>query len=124
MLHLKLLIIMTKAYLKSNPLGAFRKKAIIRTARLVFSEARSQANALQSTANVKAPTSQRPNRPVHPDHIFLQRAQMLAVMANAFANGKSIGQHRKRAMSENIDQICGHLSMGPTLFAANILKVA
>ncbi len=121
--HIKLLIIMTKAFLKGNPLGDFRKAAIINTARFVFAQARSRSNR-SLAAHHAGPSSRYPRGHHHFDPIFLQRAQLLAVMANGFANGKASGQHRKRAMSENIQLISRHLTTSESLTDTKIQKVA
>ena len=104
-LRLRLLIIMTKAYLKGNPLGDFRKDAIIDTAHFIFYEALFQSSQLQNT-NIKGATqSTTQSCQRSPDHIFLQRVQLLAVMATAIAKGSDGGNYRKRAMADNIDLI-------------------
>ena len=60
----------------------------------------------------------------HHDHLFLQRAQLLAVMVNAFAGKKSKGTFRKKAMAENIDQVSEYIADGFQLGNMKILKVA
>lgn len=124
LLRLKLLIIMAKAYLKGNPLGNYRKKAIIETANFVFYEALFQANQRQPVDHIAKPTATAPSYSKDNDHLFLQRAQLLSVMANAFAKGKSQGNYRKQAMAENINLICAHLSENVSLVDAKFLKVA
>ncbi len=121
--HIKLLIIMTKAFLKGNPLGDFRKAAIINTARFVFAHARSRYNRSLAAHHAGAP-ARYPHGHHHLDPIFLQRAQLLAVMANGFANGKASGQHRKHAMSENVQLISRYLTTSESLADSKIQKVA
>ena len=124
MQQLKLLIIMTKAFLKGNPLGDFRKDAIIDTAQFLFYEALCQASQMQpfdSEAETRT-TFQCGHK--KPDHIFLQRVQLLAVMANSFGKGKNDGNYRKKAMGKNIDLICTYLSDQVQLADAKFLKVA
>lgn len=123
-LHLKLLIIMTKACMKGNPLGAYRKRAIAQTARSVFSKSRAQANRLKNATTCKTPSRESRNQKIYADLLFLQQTQLLAVMAHALANGKANGRLRKRAMVENINLICGHLSRCQTPADTIILKVA
>lgn len=123
-LRLKLLIIMTKASLKGNPLGSYRRKAIINTAQFVFSEARTQASQLEAGANSDEQPSELQIKKIDADHLFLQQTQLLAVMANAWACGKAPGRFRKRAMVKNIDLICGHLSRHRAAADTLILKVA
>ena len=122
--RLKLLIIMTKAYLKGNPLGDFRKEAIIDTANFIFYEALYQASQMKpSDREAEAKTTSQ-SRHKKPDHIFLQRVQLLAVMANSFAKGKNNGNYRKKAMANNIDLICTYISDQVQLADAKFLKVA
>jgi hypothetical protein len=123
-LRLKLLIIMTKAYLKGNPLGEFRKKAIIETANEIFYETLLQTEQLKSSGHEAEAQSASQSRPENPDHLFLQRVQLLAVMANAFSKGKADGNFRKRAMADNVDFICEHLSEKVSLVDAKFLEVA
>lgn len=123
-LRLKLLIIMTKAYLKGNPLGQFRKKAIVETANYIFYEALFQAEQLKKSNHKAKTQSDSQSRSKNPDHFFLQRVQLLAVMANAFSKDKADGNFRKQAMAGNIDLICEHLSEKVSLVDAKFLKVA
>ena len=122
--RLQLLIIMAKAYLKGYPLGHFRQKAISRNARFVFYEAviRTKGGRPRPLQNKPSRKTNRPQKQM--DHLFLQRAQLLAVMLNAFVEGKSGGSFRTRAMSENVDHICEYLSDRLQLGDAQFLKVA
>jgi hypothetical protein len=122
--RLKLLIIMTKAYLKGNPLGDFRKDAIIDTAHFIFYEALYQASQMQPFDSETETRTAFQGPQKKSDHIFLQRVQLLAVMANSFAKGKNGGNYRKKAMGNNIDLICAYLSDKIKLADAKFLKVA
>jgi len=122
--RLSLLIIMAKAYLKSYPMGEFRKKAITENARFVFYEALIRTHSNNTPSLIKT-TPQAPQRDMKlKDHLFLQRTQLLAVMVNSFAEKKSKGNFRKKAMAKNIDQICEYLADGFQLGDTRILKVA
>lgn len=123
-LRLKLLIIMTKAYLKGNPLGEFRKKAIVETANYIFYEALFQAEQLKKSGPEAKTSSASRSCSKSPDHLFLQRVQLLAVMANAFSKDKAEGNFRKQAMADNIDLICEQFSEKVSLVDAKFLKVA
>jgi hypothetical protein len=123
-LRLKLLIIMTKAYLKGNPLGEFRKKAIVETANYLFYDALFQAEQLKKSGHDAKTQSALQGRSKNPEHLFLQRVQLLAVMADAFSKDKADGNFRKQAMAENVDLICEHLSEKVSLVDAKFLKVA
>lgn len=123
-LRLKLLIIMTKAYLKGNPLGQFRKKAIVETANYIFYEALFRAEQLKKSDPEAKMQSAFQSCLKNPEYLFLQRVQLLAVMANSFAKDKADGNFRKQAMADNIDLICEHLSEKVSLEDAKFLKVA
>lgn len=115
---------MTKASLKGNPLGRYRRNAIINTAQFIFSEARTQASHLKSAGSEDKHPPELQNKKIDADHFFLQQTQLLAVMANAWACGKAPGRYRKRAMVKTIDFICSHLSRKRAAADTLILKVA
>jgi hypothetical protein len=122
--RVKLLIIMAKAKLKGYPMGDFRKNAVAENARFVFHEAlvRSAPNPPESPSG---PARQKPAIDFrYHDHLFLQRAQLLAVMINSFIQGKSQGGYRKKAMVENVKQICGYFAERFQLGNIQFLKVA
>ena len=122
--RLSLLIIMAKAYLKSYPMGEFRKNAVTENARFVFNEALIRTHSNKTPSLIKT-QPQSPQRDIKlKDHLFLQRTQLLAVMVNSFAEKKSKGNFRKKAMANNIDQLCEYLADGFQLGATKILKVA
>jgi len=122
--RLSLLIIMAKAFLKSYPMGEFRKQAIMANARFVFYEAliRSHSNTTPSIIKTQPQTCEHNARQI--DNLFLLRAQLLAIMVNSFAEKKSKGNFRKKAMAENIDLLSEYLADGFQLGDAKILKVA
>lgn len=122
--RVKLLIIMAKAKLKGYPVGGCRKNAVEENARFVFYEAlmRSVPNPPESPAE---PARQKSSRDFkYLDHLFLQRAQLLAVMINSFIQGKPMGRHRKNAMAENVEHICRYFAERFQLGNIQFLKVA
>ena len=122
--RLNLLIIMAKAYLKSYPMGEIRRNAIRENARFVFNEAfrRTCSNTPLPFAKTKPHQPRRDTK--HDDHLFLQRAQLLAVMVNSFVSNQSKGGFRKKAMAETIDLISRYFADGFQLGDTRILKVA
>ena len=121
--RLKLLIVMAKAELKGYPMGHHRKAAIIENARIVFNESLTRSNTI--LASKPLPNQRKLSKGVtQSDYLFLQRTQLLAVMMNAFASGKSRGRFRKKAMADNIDQICSYLSDRYQIGIVKFLKVA
>ena len=109
--RLNLLIIMAKAYLKSYPMGEFRRKAIIENAEFVFQAALARIQPTRQELQQK-------------DRLFLLRTQLLAVMVTSFVQKKSKGNFRKKAMAANIDDISEYLADGIQTGDTRILKVA
>lgn len=123
--RLSLLIVMAKAYLKSYPMGEFRRKAIKENARFIFNEAFTRTTCGASHASATKNNQQTTScEDEHHDHLFLQRAQLLAVMVNAFVEKQATGAFRKKAMAENIEQVVEYIADGFQLGNAKILKVA
>jgi hypothetical protein len=121
--RLNLLVIMAKAFLKSYPMGQFRKKAIVENAHFVFYEALSRTqSSCPPSLNSKSQLSQQglDTR----DHLFLLRTQLLAVMVTSFVEKESRGAFRKKAMAVNIDLISEYLADGILSGDQGILKVA
>lgn len=116
--RLKLIIIMTSAYLKNYPLGRFRKKAIIRTAHLITKEMVGWQGHLNNfhTDGIMDDMDF--------DHVFFQRVKLLAVMAKAFADDHPMGHYRKKALEDNLEQICEEITFNQQLSGKEFLKVA
>jgi len=94
-------------------------------ARFVFLESLSRTASHISAGSKPDPASRTAGLDTqHIDHLFLQRIQLLAVMLNSMARGKSRGRYRKKAMAENVEQICSYLSDRFQLGDVQILKVA
>lgn len=122
--RLNLLIIMAKAYLKSYPMGEFRRKAISENAEFVFRQALAR---IQPTLTPPAADSRNPSTRQEfqqKDRLFLLRAQLLAVMVTSFVQKKSNGNFRRKAMAANIDYISEYLADGIRSGDPRILKVA
>jgi hypothetical protein len=122
--RLSLLIIMAKAYLKSYPMGEFRKNAIAENARFVFNEALIRTHSNNAPSFIKTQPQPSQHGAKQKDHLFLLQAQLLAVMVNSFAENKSKGNFRKKAMAETICHISEYLANGFQLGDTKILKVA
>jgi hypothetical protein len=106
--NLKLLIIMSKAFLNDYPLEEQRLKEIIRTAEDVAKDCvdwKGQRANFRSIADSK--------RSIQLDHIFFERVRLLAIMAKSFAQGNPVGDHRRMTLNRNIDDLCGMLQYVP-----------
>lgn len=116
--RLKLMLIMTKAYLNGWPLGERRRQAIIENAHHVESESIDLGGLVTGNSPYKAV------EPTEHDHVFYQRVKLLAVMVKAAAKGYPMGDHRKAAMQENLDIICQTLMLNSGYEDMAFLKVA
>ena len=125
--RLKLLIIMSKAYLKDCPIGNYRKQAIIENSRFVFYQSlklSSEIAAIKNDDSRTQPGTASPAGDMHEEYIFHQRTQLLAVMAKALAEGRLKGQFRKKALQDNLNKICETLIFNFHINDVNFLKVA
>lgn len=116
--RLKLLIVMSLAYLKQYPLGEFRRQAIIQNAHLVAGEL---VDWHGQSANFRTTHEGRGSKY---DHIFFQRVKLLAVMVKAVAEDHPMGYHRLKAMEDNVDHICRVMQFNRQLWEKTFLKVA
>jgi hypothetical protein len=117
--RLKLLIIMGKAYLNGFPLGECRRQAMLENARHIEME----SIDLGGLIGPSCPNGSASTGIMKFDHVFFQRAKLLAVMIKAVAKGFPMGEHRKNAMQENLDIICQMLTFNSPAEMA-FLKVA
>ena len=117
--RLKLLIIMSSAYLSKFPLGDFRKKAVLRNANQIAREIvdwQGQINNFRSSYQLKGEPDF--------DHVFFQRVKLLAVMAKAFAEDHPMGYHRLKALEDNLNHICEVITFNRQLYGQEFFKVA
>jgi len=124
--RLKLLIIMTKAYLTGWPIGKYRKQAIIENSRCVFYHSLLLANKIASfkDQDLKVQDGFTFSDDIKQEHIFYQRTQLLAVMAKALAEGRLKGYFRENALKENLNRICEALIFNFNVKDVKFLKVA
>ena len=123
--RLHLLVIMSKAYLQGMPVGDHRKKAIIDNAHHLFYQS---LHILQDNEQQATPKNNEKDTEFYeemsPEHIFHQRVQLLAVMAKAFAEGRSMGEFKKIALKENLEHICHAITFTDKVGDMEFLKVA
>ena len=106
--NLKLLIIMSKAFLNGYPLEEQRLNKIIQTAEEVAKDCvdwKGQRTNFRSISDTK--------KSIQLDHIFFERARLLATMSKSFAQGNPVGEHRRMALNKNIDDLCNMLRYVP-----------
>ena len=117
--RLKLLIIMSSAYLSNYPLGDIRKNAILRNADQIAREIvdwQGQGSNFRSDYELRGDLDF--------DHVFFQRVKLLAVMAKAFAEDHPMGYHRLKALEDNLNHICEVITFNRQLFGKEFFKVA
>ena len=115
--RLKLLIIMSKAYLKHFPVGKHRKFAIIENAHSVFYHSMQLVNS-----EIFWPTPSETDR--EKEQEFQRRVQLLAVMAKEFAEDRLTGHIRTMNLQDNLDRICEILIFNFNVKDVEFLKVA
>ena len=117
--RLKLLIIMVKAFLGNYPLKGYRVEAISRNADRILK--------ICNDWNVyiaEIRSAHETKEGLEFDHIFHQRASLLAIVAKSFIVGNPMGYHRERVIKDNIDYICATLGFYPQEDGAIFLEVA
>ena len=115
--RLKLLIIMSKAYLKNFPIGHYRKSAIIENAHYVFYHTLQLVSSkTQSGITSGAETGE--------EQEFYKRVQLLAVMAKAIAENRLTENNKKKGLQDNLDKICNTLIFKFHIKDLSFLKVA
>jgi hypothetical protein len=61
---------------------------------------------------------------VEEERVFHQRVQLLAVMLKAVAENRLTGNFRKKALQDNLDNICDTLNLNFHIKNLDVLKVA
>jgi hypothetical protein len=106
--QIKMLIIMSKAFLGGYPLEPNRLEEIISSAEHVIKgcvEWKGRLNNFRAMAESEDTFKF--------DHIFYQRVKLLATMAKSFAEGNPMGHYRKMALENNINDLCEMLKYVP-----------
>lgn len=116
--RLKLLIIMTRAYLEGYPLGAVRKHALVGNARYISAE------SIDLGQLIPTHNRQSVKDGMGFDHVFYQRVKLLASMAKAIGMAYPMGEHRQTALRDNLDMICSTLGFTSGVKKVEFLKVA
>ena len=116
--RLKLLIIMTRTYLEGYPLGTQRKAALISNADYIAAE----SVDLEQLIPVRSKPSAKGG--MNFDHVFFQRVKLLASMARAIGSDQPMGEHRRAALTDNVDLICNALKFTSGVKKVEFLKAA
>ena len=106
--RLKLLIIMSKAFLGNYPLEKHRLQETAKAAEQVIKDCvewKGQYTNFRSDVQSE--------EVIKLDHIFFQRVKLLSTMAKSFAQGNPVGDHRRMALNKNIEDLCGMLQYVP-----------
>ena len=117
--RLQLLVIMAKAYLNQYPLGEFRQRSILENAALVQIDAEGLAEDASAGETDELDSDSMVFEPV-----FYQRIKLLTVMAEAFAKGHTLEDHKREALEHNLEAICEAITFRNKLSEMQFLKVA
>lgn len=104
-LRIHLLVIMARGYLKGYPVGEKRKTAIIENARHVFRQSREYAKR-----SIVVHTQKEGRSDGRSTHLFCQRVQLLAMMAEAFSTGHRLENYRLQALVDNVNTISNYFA--------------
>jgi hypothetical protein len=116
--RLKLLIVMMRAYLEGYPLGEVRRAALVGNARYIAAE----SIDLEQLIPIRSEQSAKDGMDF--DHVFYQRVKLLASMAQTIGMNNPVGDHRKTALTDNLDMICNTMDFTSGVKKVEFLKVA
>jgi len=116
--RLKLLIVMTRAYLEGYPFGAVRKSALVGDAQYIAAESVDLEQLIPIRREQPAKDG------MDFDHVFYQRVKLLDSMAKTIGMSYPVGEHRKTALRDNLDMISGTLGFTSGVKKVEFLKVA
>lgn len=116
--RLKLLIVMSRTYLEGYPLGTMRKSALVKNADYIAAE------SVDLEQLIPIRRKQPAKGGMNFDHVFFQRVKLLASMAKAIGNSYPMGEHRKKALEDNLEMICNSLKFTSGVKKVEFLRVA
>ena len=119
LLRLRLLVIMSKAYLEGCELGKYRKEAVIGNAKQIAS-----ISIRFGDYGMRFESDEESKSKTDFDHVFDQRVRLLAMMAKAFAGGYPMGHFRDKALKDNVDEICDAIRFSAQMGDMRFLLVA
>lgn len=113
--RLQLMIVMAKAYLEGNPIGEYRKEAILENANNLFYMSLHAEHANVDTG----PQAQAAERKK-----FYERVRLLSVMGKAFAEDRLSGEQKRKELQDNIDYISKVVTFNSKIKDVGFLRVA
>lgn len=116
--RLTLLIVMTRAYLEGYPFGAVRRSALLGNARYIAAESVDLEELVPFRGGQPAKDG------MDFDHVFYQRVKLLAAMAKTIGKKYPMGEHRKKALTDNLEMICNAMGFNCGVKKVEFLKVA
>ena len=106
--RLKMLIIMSKAFLKGYQLESNRLNEITADAEQIIKDCVEWQGRVQNFRSM----AESDDKFIF-NHIFFQRVKLLATMAKSFSQGNPMGHYRKMALENNILDLCEMLKFIP-----------
>jgi hypothetical protein len=123
--RLKLLIIMSKAYLKGYPIGKYRREAIrINAKQVAWDAVYWEGYFINCESRYESEEEAALDLIFHQDHSIFQRIRMLAMIAKTFAEGDPMDSFRRKSIQDNIDYVCETITYAPRINDVKFLKVA
>jgi hypothetical protein len=116
--RLKLLIVMTRSYLEGYPLGGVRQTAMVDNARYIAAE------SVDLEALIPIREQNGADTDMGFDHVFYQRVKLLAAMAKTIGMDYPMGDHRRKALADNLEAVCEALGFTSGVKKVEFLKVA
>jgi hypothetical protein len=116
--RLKLLVVMTRSYLEGYPLEGVRKSAMVDNARHIAAE------SVDLEELIPIRRQQGGDDHMGFDHVFYQRVKLLASMAKTIGRDYPMGEHRRKALADNLATICHTLQFTSGVKKVDFLKVA
>ena len=115
--RLQLMIVMAKSYLEGNPIGEYRKEAILENANDLFYLALHAEHA-------KADSDSQNQEEVAERKKFYEKVRLLSVMGKALAEDRLSGEQKRKALQKNIDYINNKVAFKSKIKDISFLRVA
>jgi len=115
--RLQLIVVMSKAYLEGLPIGKHRRQAILENANALFYMSLIAEQPVADLDSLDQKDSQEIKK-------FHQNVRLLSVMAKAFAEGRLMGEQKRKELQINIDYICEAITFNSRIKDIGFLNVA
>ena len=123
--RLKLLIVMSKAYLMDYPIGRYRREAIkINAKQMAWDAAYWEGYFINCGSKYESEEEAALGLIFHQNPSFLNKVRAFAAMAGTFGDGGPMDSFRRKTIQDNLDYICETITYAPRINDVKFLKVA